>query len=102
MGHGRLLAADATMAQLATALSNTVQRVVRDNTGLPGRYTMEMTWAPESMPTANGPSSAPSAIDPNGTSIFTALQEQLGLKLESARGPVDVMVIDGIERPTPD
>jgi uncharacterized protein (TIGR03435 family) len=102
MGHGRLLAADATMAQLATGLSNTVQRVVRDSTGLAGRYSMEMTWVPESMPTSNGPFPAPSAIDPNGTSIFTALQEQLGLRLESARGPVDVVVIDNIERPTPD
>jgi uncharacterized protein (TIGR03435 family) len=102
MGHGRLLAADATMAQLATGLSNTVQRVVRDNTGLTGRYSMEMSWVPESMPTAAAGSSAVAAVDPNGTSIFTALQEQLGLKLEPARGPVDVVVIDSIERPTPD
>lgn len=109
LGHGRLSAADATMAQLAASLSSTVQRVVRDRTGLMGRYSMEVSFTPERMPQAPGPTPGPGAgatsplsIDPNGTSIFTVLQEELGLKLESARGPVDVVVIDSIERATTD
>jgi uncharacterized protein (TIGR03435 family) len=105
MGHGRLSAIDATVAQLLPSLSNTVQRVVQDRTGLTGRYYMEMSWTPDRLPQAPASGSAPSTlppVDPHGSSIFTALQEQLGLKLESARAPVDVLVIDRVDRPTPD
>jgi uncharacterized protein (TIGR03435 family) len=105
VGHGRLAAGDVTLAQLAAGLSSTVQRVVRDRTGLMGRYSMEVSFTPERMPQASGTNAgatSPVAIDPNGTSIFTVLQEELGLKLESARGPVDVVVIDSIERVSAD
>jgi uncharacterized protein (TIGR03435 family) len=63
-----------------------------------------MTWVPDSMPqSAQGPGTAvPTPLDPNGVSIFTALQEQLGLKLESSSGQVEVVVIDSLDRPTPD
>jgi uncharacterized protein (TIGR03435 family) len=74
-------------------------RLVVDKTGLQGRFAFTMTWTPEQMPTAAPPPGVP-PIDPNGPSFFTALQEQLGLKLESAKGPVDVLVIDSVERPT--
>jgi uncharacterized protein (TIGR03435 family) len=80
-------------------LSPMVQRIVTDGTGLQGNYDFDLTWAPEQ--TVQAPPGAPSpAPDPDSPSIFTALREQLGLKLQSARGPVDVIVIDRVERPT--
>lgn len=104
VGHGRLLVGDATMAQLAASLSSTVQRVVRDRTGLTGRYSAEVSFVPERMPQAapGQGAASPVPIDPNATSIFTVLQEELGLRLESARAPVDVVVIDSVARATTD
>jgi uncharacterized protein (TIGR03435 family) len=105
LGHGQLSARDATLAQLAASLSSTVQRVVRDRTGLMGRYSLDVSFTPERMPQASGsPTGATTqvSIDPNGTSIFTVLQEDLGLKLESARAPVDIVVVDNIERAATD
>jgi uncharacterized protein (TIGR03435 family) len=88
------------MTWLAGTLSQVVQRSVVDRTGLTGSYSFTLTWTPESATVGRGPDAL--SIDPDGTSIFTALQEQLGLKLEPTRGPVDVLVIDHVERPTPD
>jgi uncharacterized protein (TIGR03435 family) len=85
---------DAT--QLANALSNFLNRTVLDQTGVTGNFDVDLTWTPDQMPQL---SDVP-PIDPNGPSIFTAIQEQLGLKLESAKGPVDVLVIDHVEHPT--
>jgi uncharacterized protein (TIGR03435 family) len=84
---------------------------VIDKTGLTGLYDFTLKFAPEDVrdagplgPTLSrlrGQGQAP-PIDPNAPSLSVALQEQLGLKLESARGPVEVVVIDRLERPTPD
>jgi uncharacterized protein (TIGR03435 family) len=108
IGPGVMNGGGFPMSQLAQTLSNFVQRVVVDKTGLTGNYDLEMTWTPDQMP-GGGPAGQPPPgapafppFDPNGPSIFTALQEQLGLKLDSQRGPVDVMVIDSVDRPTPD
>jgi uncharacterized protein (TIGR03435 family) len=77
---------------------------------LTGPYEIDLQWTPDQMPQGGpgGPGGPPPggspfpAIDPNGPSIFTAVQEQLGLKLDSTRSPVDVLVIDHVEQPTPD
>ena len=104
MGIGNVGAGDVPMQQLAQLLSQRVQRIVVDKTGLTGRYSFNIEFTPDQMPP---PGAAPPgvqlpAINPDGPSIFTALQEQLGLKLESTRGPVETLVIDSIDQPTPD
>ena len=76
-------------------------RLVIDKTWLSGRFAFNLTWTPDQIPTVAPPPGIP-PVDPNGPSLVTALQEQLGLKLESAKGPVEVLVIDSVERPTPD
>jgi uncharacterized protein (TIGR03435 family) len=92
------------MTQLATNLSQRVNRVVLDRTGLTGPYEFELEFTPDQLPQGPPPPGAPPLppTDPNGPSIFTALQEQLGLKLDAQRGPVEVVVIDGVAQPTPD
>jgi uncharacterized protein (TIGR03435 family) len=105
MGPGTLLAGGMPLSQLATSLSPLVGRVVQDHTGLTGEFDFDLSWTPEQMPQgpppgANGPPLTP--IDPNGPSIFTALQEQLGLKLDATKGSVEVLVIDHVEPPTVD
>ena len=100
---GRMMASGQPVSRLAVQLSQLLQRVVIDRTGLAGMYDFTLTYAPERAPAAGGgaPDSAP-AVDPNLPSVFTALQEQLGLKLDPNRGPVDVLVIDHVERPADD
>jgi uncharacterized protein (TIGR03435 family) len=103
MGPGRMSAGGVTMATLASSLSGSVQRMVLDRTGVEGTFDTELTWTPDQMPqgpTGGVPKITGAKIDPNGPSIFTALQEQLGLKLESARGSVDVLVIDSVQKPS--
>jgi uncharacterized protein (TIGR03435 family) len=102
-GFGRVQAGGNTMAQFANALSGTAQRVVIDKTGLTGYYDIELTYTPtpDQLPQGPPPPGAePPPIDPNGPSLFTAIQEQLGLKLQDQRGPVEVVVIDTVEPPT--
>jgi bla regulator protein blaR1 len=107
MGFGNIGAGDTTLANLAQMLSVRVNRIVVDKTGLEGKYSFTLEFAPEQLPPAGGPTPPPGApplpaFDANAPSLFTALQEQLGLKLESARGPVEMLIIESIEQPTPD
>jgi uncharacterized protein (TIGR03435 family) len=85
------------LSQLLNPLSQLVRRPVVDRTGLQGGFDYELRFAPENLQAG-----APNAADPGGASVFTALQEQLGLKLEPARVPIEVLVVDHIERPTSD
>lgn len=82
-------------------------RLVADKTGLTGKYDFTLQFVPERempMPGTNDrppmPANAPSPGDPNAPSIFTAIQEQLGLKLEPAKGAVQTLVIENIEKPS--
>jgi uncharacterized protein (TIGR03435 family) len=108
MGFGEIKAGARPMTLLASMLAQVVRRSVVDRTGLKGAFDFDLRWTPDTLPVRPGMQTDQPfrfngvEIDPNGPSIFTALQEQLGLKLEATRGPVDVLVVDGVERPTPD
>jgi bla regulator protein blaR1 len=104
-GPGRLTGSSADLSMLATTLTRAVDRVVRDRSGLTGNFDFNLEWTPDLMPPLQSGQAPPGALPPlpaDGPSIFTALQEQLGLKLESTKGPVDVLVIDSVDHPTPD
>jgi uncharacterized protein (TIGR03435 family) len=87
-----------TLARLADMLSPRVERPVQERTGLAGNFDLDLQWRPE--PGKEGPLDA-GLSESLPTSIFTALQEQLGLRLESTKGSADVLVIDHVEQPTP-
>jgi uncharacterized protein (TIGR03435 family) len=100
VGLGQLRATAQTMTGFAGLLAASAGRKVVDRTGLEGLYDFELNWTPDQIP-ANLPADAPfPRPDPNGPSIFTALQEQLGLKLESATGPLESIVIEKVQKPT--
>jgi uncharacterized protein (TIGR03435 family) len=91
------------LSVFANGLANQVARTVVDRTGLTGNWDFEFTFTPERFRQARSTGvDAPPSVDPDGPSLFTAIQEQLGLKLESTKGPVQVLVIDRVEQPSPD
>jgi len=90
MAGGTLRAGSIPMSSLAATLSSSTQRMVVDRTGLTGAFDFDLTFSTEQ------------SADTVNPSVFTAVQEQLGLRLDSVRLPTDVLVVDSIERPTPD
>jgi len=92
------------MTMLASELSWWVDRIVSDQTALADTFDLDLEWAPDQVPQAPAVISTPDPpvvrrVDSNAPSIFTAVREQLGLRLEPERGEVDVFVIDRAERP---
>jgi uncharacterized protein (TIGR03435 family) len=107
IGFGSMSVGGMPIVELARTLSQQLGRVVLDKTGLTGAYDFTMTYAPEGRggPPGLGPppgAPEPPPVDPNAPTLTTALQEQLGLKLDSQRGPVEMLVIDRVEPPTED
>ena len=92
---GTLKGVGQPLSALATHLSTAVDRIVQDRTELAGGFDFELAWSGNGLKPAPG---APSDLP----SMFTALQEQLGLKMEPSRGAVETLVIDSVERPIPD
>jgi uncharacterized protein (TIGR03435 family) len=98
--NGQLSAQGVTMADLAVGLTRTLEkelgRVIIDQTGLTGKYDLVLKWTPESGP----PPMLNGEPDTSAPSIFTAVQDQLGLKLQATKGGVPVLVVDHAELPT--
>jgi uncharacterized protein (TIGR03435 family) len=106
-GRGQLTETYGDMDMLANALSRFAGRPVVNKTGLTGRYDLTLKWTPDDAEMAGmgggprpGGEAAPPPPDPSGPSLFTAVQEQLGLKLDPQKTPMEVLVIQHVEHPT--
>lgn len=95
-GCGQMTGTRASMANLTVTLSRQLNRPVLDQTGLSGRYDFELQWTPDVGPCSTAVDSTALLTAP---SIFTAIEEKLGLKLDATRGPVETIVIDQAEKP---
>lgn len=111
-GRARMMANKRTMPEFADMLAQQLDRPVLDMTELKGKYDFKLDFDPEGMgpmgrggfvvgpggPGGPGEGGAPAASAPEGVNIFAAVQEQLGLKLDQRKGPVDLLVIDHLEK----
>lgn len=101
MGARSLIARGMFMPAFAQVLRGRAGRPVIDRTGLDGAYDLELEWSSDlGLQQAPPGAAGASELTPDGLSLFTALQEQLGLRLQADHGPVDVVVIDSAEQPT--
>jgi len=93
-----------TLSALANALQQRVDCPVIDKTGLTGLFDVKLEWSPGAEapvgPFGPNPNAPPAPPDDSGPTIFTAVQEQLGLRLESGKAPLDVVVIESAEKPS--
>lgn len=98
-GRGQLTGQGISIASLVPPLTRQLGRTVVDKTGLTGQYDVELRWTPDD---TQGPigSQGEAGVESTGPSILTAIQEQLGLKLESRKSPIEVFVIDHVEQPS--
>ena len=104
-GLGRITAGSMALSNFTQMLGSMLNRPIYDRTKLTGNFDIELEYTPDQMPQIPPGVTLPPGLtlpSPDGPSLNTALQEQLGLKLEATRGPVDVLVIDSVEQPTPD
>jgi uncharacterized protein (TIGR03435 family) len=99
-GRGRLTGQMVSMPDLAGMLSGYVGRTVQDRTGVKGLFDFKLDWTPDESQSTAPDGAGETPPDASGPSIFTALQERLGLKLEPSKGPVEIIVIDHAEKAT--
>lgn len=98
---GHIAGLDMPISMLASDLSSLLGETVNDKTGLTANYNVTLNWTPDTDQPRLPPGAPFPQPDPNGPSLQGALEDQLGLKLVSTKGPVDTLVIDHIEEPTP-
>ena len=101
IGGGSLVGNAVSLSLLTRLLSQRLDRTVVDKTNLDGRFDIRLYWTPDVGEVALDPGGNPlPPADSTGPSIFTAIQQQLGLRLESTRGPVELIIIDHVEKPS--
>ena len=100
MGMGQMTGQAVPIAQLADMLSQRLGSTIVDKTGLTGKYDIKLRWQDEQSPASLPGEPPPPPPDTSGPSIYTALQEQLGLKLEGAKGPVRILIVDRVAKPS--
>jgi uncharacterized protein (TIGR03435 family) len=112
IGEGNLIGNAVPLSRLAANLYERLDRLVIDKTNLTGRFDIQLRWAPGPGESAFDPggnrlaatmidsNDKPLTADPSGPSIFSAMQEQLGLQLVSTRGPIDILMIDHVSQPS--
>jgi len=101
-GPGRIRFGNYPLELFARSIGGRLGRAVVDRTGLTGNWEFELEFQPDVQPGQLPPGATAPPVDPDAPSFFTAIQEQLGLKLDATKGPVEVWVIDSIEKPMPD